>query len=104
MISNLNGSGSVRVHRKKAGFTGSRFRFGFGSTPCKLRFLNYLAKDRLVKKSLSIVTFLSSVTCLVAFIITFSKLRGSRSVFWFFPVYIQKGKFILNVEEGDGGR
>ena len=28
MISNLNGSGSVRVHRKKAAFTGSRFRFG----------------------------------------------------------------------------
>ena len=33
MISNLNGSGSVRVHQKKAVFTGSRFRFGFGSTP-----------------------------------------------------------------------
>ena len=33
MISNLNGSDSVRVHRKKAVFTGSRFRFGFGSTP-----------------------------------------------------------------------
>ena len=32
MISNLNGSGSVRVHRKKAVFTGSRFRLGFGST------------------------------------------------------------------------
>ena len=31
MISNLNGSGSVRVHRKKAVFTGSRFRFGFDS-------------------------------------------------------------------------
>ena len=34
MISKLNGSGSVRVHRKKAVFTGSRFRFG--STPCFL--------------------------------------------------------------------
>ena len=33
MISNLNGSGSIRVHQKKAVFTGSRFRFGFGSTP-----------------------------------------------------------------------
>ena len=32
MISNLNGSGSVRVHGKKAVFTSSRFRFGFGST------------------------------------------------------------------------
>ena len=31
MISNLNGSGSVRVRRKKAVFTGSWF--GFGSTP-----------------------------------------------------------------------
>ena len=31
MISNLNGSGSVRVHQKNAAFTGSRFRFG--STP-----------------------------------------------------------------------
>ena len=31
MISNLNGSGSVRVHLKKAVFTGSRFRFGFDS-------------------------------------------------------------------------
>ena len=34
MFSNLNGSGSVRVQRKYAVFTGSRFRFGFGSTPC----------------------------------------------------------------------
>ena len=33
MISNLNGSGSVRVHQNKAVFTGLRFRFGFGSTP-----------------------------------------------------------------------
>ena len=31
MISNLNGLGSVQVHQKKAGFTGSQF--GFGSTP-----------------------------------------------------------------------
>ena len=34
MISNLNGSSSVRVHRKKAFFSGSRFRFRFGLTPC----------------------------------------------------------------------
>ena len=33
MILNLNGSGSVRLHRKKAVFTGSRF--GIGSIPCK---------------------------------------------------------------------
>ena len=37
MISNLNGSGSDRVHRKKAVFTGSRF----GSTPCASESLNF---------------------------------------------------------------
>ena len=57
-----------------------------------------------MKKSLPVVTFLSSVTCLVASIITFSKLRGPRSVFWSFPIYIQKCKFILSIEGYDSAK